>query len=119
MTSQHKPENTTKTNEAPPSLGKALHVKGSKEAVEDLLESLAEGNLSITQHVKSLHTTRRGSYFVSVKQNNEYNEITVKLYENTHGQAIATGYIDRGHTKEDRRFACEELRGLIRAYLCR
>lgn len=118
MSIDTKPENTTKTNEARPSLGKAGHpYEGTREHVEDVLEGIR--NYNITTTIKALNGIKRGAYFVRIKQDAEYNEITVKLYDSLSGQQIATGFIDRGHDQDSRAAAAEELRGLVRAYLCR
>lgn len=87
------------------------------KTVAEKIDDMAGANLRAT--IKALHKAQRGSYFVTIKEDAEFNEITVKLYESTRGGAIATGYIDRGHTAESRYEAAEELRGLVRAYLCR
>ena len=88
---------------------------GSREYVEALLDAL--DGMSLSTNVAALHRVCRGSYFVTVALSREHNEITVTLKDGT--GTVATGYVDRGHTKESRMDAAQELRGLVRVYLCR
>lgn len=114
MTIYHKPGNTTETNAAHPSLGKA----GTREHVEDVLESIKGANLTAT--IKALNGIERGSYRVVITVDREYNEIQVRLKDGPAARvAVATGYVDRGHTKDDWFMAAAEVCGLVRAYLCR
>lgn len=88
---------------------------GSREYIEALLDAL-EG-MSLRTNINALHRTCRGSYRVTIAVSAQWNEITVTLKDGT--GTVATGYVDRGHTKESRMDAAQELRGLVRGYLCR
>lgn len=88
----------------------------NREQIEERLEAMDGANLSAT--IKAFDGTTRGSYFVRIKNNAEYNEIEIRLFDTT-GCRIATGYIDKGHTTAAKYEAAQELRGLVRAYLCR
>lgn len=88
---------------------------GSREYVEALLDALEGKNLR--KNIEALNRQTRGSYRVTIAVSAQWNEITVTLRD---GHAIiAKGYVDRGHTKESRMDAAQELRGLVRVYLCR
>lgn len=89
----------------------------TREAIEETLNGLKGANIAAT--IRACHGMRRGGYRITVKQDNEFNEIQVRLYENTIRHPTATGYVDRGHTTSDRFTAAEEVRGLVRAYLCK
>lgn len=43
----------------------------------------------------------------------------VRLWESSNFKAIASSFIDRGHTMEDRFNAAQDVRSIVRAYLCR
>ena len=89
----------------------------NREQIEKLLKEL--NGASLTTTIKRLNGLRRGGYQVTIKPNAEYNEVQCRLWENADREPVATGFIDRGHTTEAKYCAAEELRGLVRAYLCR
>lgn len=89
----------------------------TREQAAEVIDRLDGANLTAT--VKALNGLTRGSYRVTIKQDAEYNEAQVRLWENTIKDPIATGFIDRGHTNESRFEAAAEVRGIVRAYLCR
>lgn len=89
----------------------------SREAIEELIDGLDGANLTAT--IKALQGTGSGSYFVTIANNTNYNEVEIKLYDSPRGKPIARGYVDKGHTSEDKYNAAQEVRGLVRAYLCR
>lgn len=72
--------------------------------------------LSLTAQVKALNGTRgRGSYFVRVKHDREWNEIVLKL---TDGTCTRSEYrIDIGHTKESKADALGELTQMIKHFI--
>ena len=88
----------------------------TREAIEETLNGLKGANITAT--IQACHGMRRGGYRITVKQDNEFNEIQVRLYENTIRHPIATWCVDRGHTRVSKLKAAEEARGLVRAYLC-
>ena len=63
---------------------------------------------SVSAHIKNLNGAEgRGAYFIRVKHDREYNEITLTL---TDGHAARdTYYIDLGHTKADKLAALDDL----------
>lgn len=112
------------TNQQPHGLGNLGQIiegqeqfTNTREHAEEILDGLKGANLMAT--VRTLNGLTRGSYKVTITQDAEYNEVQCRLRDSTRGNPIATGFIDRGHTKESRYEAAEELRGLVRAYLCR
>jgi hypothetical protein len=89
-----------------------------REEIENILESLEGANMSAT--IKALNGIERGSYRISISRDSVYNEVQVRLKDGPSArQPIAVGYIDQGHTRESRFEAAAEVRGLVRAYLCR
>lgn len=125
------PGKTDKNNAALPSLGNSLDTQtdaeqdaaammpmSEREIIEGILEGLEHNRASLTTHIKALNGIERGSYRVKVSKDTQWNEITVRLTDTT-GTKYATGHIDMGHTREDRDSAAQELRGLVKAYLCR
>lgn len=89
----------------------------TREAIEEALDALAGANITAT--VRGVNGMRRGGYRITATQNNEFNEVEVRLYESSMRHPVATGFVDRGHTRESKLEAAEEVRGLVRAYLCR
>lgn len=89
----------------------------TREAIEEVLDGISRYSLTMT--VKAVNGMRCGGYRITATQNNEFNEVEVRLYENTMRHPVATGFVDRGHTRESKFEAAEEVRGLVRAYLCR
>lgn len=82
-----------------------------------LLEMIREG-LPLTACVSILNQLTRGSYRLKAKTSRELNEITLELWESSIRQRpVATAYIDRGHTKDDRKAAAAELAGTARVFL--
>lgn len=123
MSSLHNPENRNKSHAAHPSLGKRTEEQtpySEREVIEATLDALAMNGASLTKTIKACNGMERGSYRVVITVDKEYNEVQIRLKDGpATRQAIATGYIDRGHDAESRAMAAEELRGLVRAYLCR
>ena len=92
----------------------------TREDVEQIIDGLEMGEANMTQTVKALNGLSRGAYFVSIRDDKEWNEIQVRLRDNPYSRsAIACGHIDKGHTAQSRREAAQEVRSLVRAYLCR
>lgn len=91
--------------------------EGTREHVELRIQE-SEG-MSLSKTIAHLNGITRGSYRVSIRASSEWNEITVRLYESTIRNPIAHGYVDRGHTADDKAAAAEEVRFLAHAYLCR
>lgn len=92
----------------------------SREEAEQILDGLDMGSANLTQTIKALNGITRGSYFVTIRNDNEWNEVQVKLRDNPYSRtAIATGHVDKGHTQNSRNEAAQEVRSLVRAYLCR
>lgn len=131
MNSSNQPENTNKDHVARPNLGKVgetdamtdskeMLPMSDREIIEQTLDGLAMAQANMTRTIKACNGTTRGSYRVVISTDREYNEVQIRLKDGPAARhAIATGYIDRGHTREDKAMAAEELRGLVRAYLCR
>lgn len=89
--------------------------RGTREHVEMTLAAI--DGTSLTKTIKACNGLERGSYRVTVKASSEWNEITVKLRD---GQAlVASSYIDRGHTKETRTQAAQDVIDNVRMFLCR
>lgn len=111
---------TVKTNEGP-SLGESLQTPYTqREIIETTLDSLATAGANLTQTIKACNGMERGSYRVVITKDADYNEVQIRLKEGPGARhAIATAYVDYGHTAEARRMAAEEIRGTVRAYLCR
>lgn len=111
------------TNQQPHGLGNLGQIiegqeqTRKRELIEEQLNTMKGANLTAT--IKAFNGAGRGSYFVIIGNNSEYNEITVSLYDSPRGKPIAKGYIDKGHTNESKYQCAEELRGLVRDYLCR
>lgn len=111
------------TNQQPHGLGNLGQIiagqnqPGSRELIEEQLDAMQGANLTAT--IKAFNGAGRGSYFVIIGNSSEYNEISISLYDSPRGKPIAKGYIDKGHTTESKYQCAEELRGLVRAYLCR
>lgn len=111
------------TNQQPHGLGNLVQIIEGQEQfktrdqIESMLDDLEGANLAAT--IRQLNGLKRGGYRVTIKQDAEYNEVQCRLWENTTREPIATGFIDRGHTTQTKYEAAEELRGLVRAYLCR
>jgi len=90
-------------------------IPGTREHVEITLAAI--GGLSLTKTIEACNGLERGSYRVTVKASSDWNEITVRLYD---GRAmIASSFIDRGHTKQTRTQAAQEVIDNVRMYLCR
>lgn len=122
MSSLHNPENRNNSHAALPSLGKRTREQtpySDREVIETTLDALAMNGASLTKTIKACNGMTRGAYRVTIKVEADYNEVQVRLWENTHSRAIATAFIDRGHTADDKAMAAEELRSTIRVYLCR
>lgn len=117
MNTQRNPENLN--SEAPNSAVQisAETKANTREQAEEIIDGLDGANLTAT--VKTLNGLTRGGYRVTVKQDAEYNEVQIRLYENTIREPIATGFIDRGHTNVTKFEAAAETRGIVRDYLCR
>ena len=68
--------------------------------------------LNVSNEVKALNGTRgRGSYYVRVKHDREWNEIRVILTDGTCKRAEA--FVDLGHTAESKADALSEVRGTV------
>ena len=91
--------------------------EGTREHVELRIQE-SEG-MSLSQTIAHLNGITRGSYRVSIRASSEWNEITVRLLDSSSRIPVAHGYVDRGHTKDDKAAAAEEVRFLVHAYLCR
>lgn len=93
-----------------------IHAKpGSREHVEITLAAI--GGMSLTKTIEACNGLERGGYRVTVKASSDWNEITVRLYE---GRAqVASSFIDRGHTKETRTQAAQDVIDNVRMFLCR
>ena len=110
---------TIKSNEGP-SLGESMEPLSEREVIEQTLDGLAMAGANMTQTIKACNGMERGSYRVVITKDRDYNEIQIRLKDGPAArQAIATAFIDCGHTAETRRIAAEEIRGTVRAYLCR
>lgn len=98
MTTQNNPENQNTT----PLLGSG--------------QITLEKRPNLRNHIRALNGTRgRGSYFVRVKLNLEWNEIQIKL---TDGQCTRAEYgIDIGHTQESKREALEEAYSMVKHFI--
>lgn len=129
MSSLHNPENRNNSHAAHPSLGKATDTQeesmslspySQRHQIEAILEALAMNRASLTKTIAACNGLERGSYRVVITVDKEYNEVQIRLKDGPAArQAIATGYIDRGHDAESRAMAAEDLRSMVRAYLCR
>lgn len=108
-------------NQEPHGLGNLAQINRSapttREVIEEIIDALDGANLTAT--VKTLSGIKRGSYHVTIKQDSDWNEVQVRLWESGNRNPIATGFIDRGHTNESRFEAAAETRATVRAYLCR
>lgn len=92
----------------------------TREEVEQIIDGLEMAEANLTQTIKALSGLSRGSYFVTIKNDTEWNEVQVRLRDNPYSRtSIATGHVDKGHDAKSRREAAQEVRGLVRAYLCR
>lgn len=92
----------------------------SREEVEQIIDGLDMGQANLTQTIKALNGLGRGSYFVTIKNDTEWNEVQVRLRDNPYSRtSIATGHADKGHDAKSRREAAQEVRDLVPAYLCR
>lgn len=93
-----------------------IHAKpGTREHVEITLAAI--GGMSLSKTIEACNGLERGSYRVTVKASSDWNEITVKLWD-SHA-LVASSYIDRGHTKETRTQAAQDVIDNVRMYLCR
>lgn len=122
MSSLHNPENRNKSHAALPSLGKRTEEQtpySEREVIEATLDALAMNGASLTKTIKACQMLKRGAYSISIIVRPEYNEIELRLWENTVKRPIATAFIDRGHTADEKAMAAEDLRSTIRVYLCR
>jgi hypothetical protein len=115
MTIENHPENL-KPN-GPHDLGQITSEAKSREEIEEMLDALEGANITAT--VQRLNGLRRGGYRVTVTQSSEWNEVQIRLYENTIREPIASAFVDRGHTRESKFDAAGEVRDMIRIYLCR
>lgn len=101
---------TSQAEAEKPRAGTIRHVRAAVEATQ---------GASLTKIIKALNGLRRGAYRITIRASAEWNEVQIRLHESNTREPIATGFIDRGHTRENRADAAEELRGLVLAYLCR
>jgi hypothetical protein len=117
MNTLNNPENP-KSN-GPHDLGQIFNSQSDKArtAIEDMINDLNGANLNKT--IKALNGAKRGAYHVTLKASAEWNEVQIRLFENTIRGPIATGFIDRGHTTAERSEAATDVRSMVRAYLCR
>lgn len=83
----------------------------------ETIDALAGANLSRT--ISTLNGLTCGKHQIIIRSSAEFNEITIRLYDDTISKRtpIATAYIDRGHTAEEKYAAAEEVRGTARAFL--
>ncbi|WP_153132879.1 hypothetical protein [Dechloromonas hortensis] len=111
-------------NQQPHGLGNLGQISAdrnhTREEVEQIIDGLDMGQANLTQTIKAMNGLSRGAYFVSIRDDREWNEIQVRLRDNPYTRsAIAVGHIDKGHDAKSRREAAQEVRSLVRAYLCR
>lgn len=93
--------------------------RNTREQVEQIIDALEMGGANLTKTIKALNGIERGSYRVSIYNDNNWNEIQVRLKNGPGSRgAIASGYIDKGHTAQSRNKAAQDVRSLVRAYLC-
>lgn len=120
------PEKEIKSNEAHPSLGNIPENHNGndqtpyteRELIEGILNGLESNQSRLSLHVTALNGLTRENYRITVTTNAVWNEISVTLCKNTMTRPVATGFVDCGHTREDRDNAASKLRDLVRAYLC-
>lgn len=88
------------------------------ETAENYLSLMDDGRLPLTACVTIINQLKKGSYRLKARTSHDLNEITLELWESSIRQRpVATAYIDRGHTRDDRKSAAKELAGTARAFL--
>jgi hypothetical protein len=120
MSTANQPKNETRARPLRNLVQITAERNHTREQIEQILDGLDMGGANLSTTIKTLNGIERGSYRISIYNDNEWNEIQVRLKEGPAGRtAIATGYVDKGHTQSSRNQAAQEVRGLVRAYLCR
>lgn len=85
-----------------------------KTAAEFL--KMIEG-FSLTSAVNALNQVKKGAYSLKAKNSTTWNEIRLELWESTISKPVATAFIDKGHSREDRKNAVLEMVGTARRFL--
>lgn len=85
-----------------------------KTATEFL--KMIEG-FSLRSAMAALNQVKKGAYSLKAKNSATWNEVRLELWESTISKPVATAFVDKGHTREDRKNAVLELVGTARVFL--
>jgi hypothetical protein len=108
MHTTNQPQTTSQSNER----DAAIQINGAAE--QGVKTKPVRPN--VAREVKALNGTRgKGSYFVRVKLDREWNEIRIKLTDGTTTRTET--FIDLGHTTESKIDALKELRSSVANFL--